>query len=131
MLGKDGAPIYSSPALVQNSQTTHALSYRWRDYPEKCCSKPVISRTTLSLADNSCATSIRQHVRCRIDVVATPRNVLVNPSYLGIMPYYVAASRTGPVIFRSMSLWSTGGSEHARAYDSRRNVYENCTTIYG
>ena len=75
MLGKDGAPVYRSSALVQNSQTIRALSYRWRDYPEKCRSKPVISRT--KLADNSCDTSIRQLVRCRIDVVATRRNVVV------------------------------------------------------
>ena len=129
MLGKDGSPIYSSPALVQNSQTTRALSYRWRDYPQKCRSKPVISRT--KLADNSCDTTIRQLVLCHIDFVATRRNVVVNPSYLSIIPYYVAASRTGPIITRTMSPWSTGGSGHARTYDIRRNVYEKCTTIYG
>ena len=48
---------------------------------------------------------------------------------VSIIPYYVAASRTGPVITRTMSPWSTGGSEHARTYDNMRNVYENCTTI--
>ena len=52
MLGKDEAPIYGSPELVQNSQTTRALSYRCRDYPKQCRSKSVISRT--KLADNSC-----------------------------------------------------------------------------
>ena len=51
---------------------------------------------------------------CRIDSVTTRRNVVVNPSYLGIIPYYVAASRTGPVITRTMSPWSTGGTERAR-----------------
>ena len=55
------------------------------------------------------------------------RPTYINPSYLGIIPYYVAA---GPVITRTMSPWSTGGSEHARTYDNRRNVYENCTKIY-
>ena len=75
MLGKDGANFYSSPALGQNSQTTRALSYRWRDYPEKCRSKPIISRT--NLADDSCDTSTRQLVRCRVDVVTTRRNVVV------------------------------------------------------
>ena len=97
----------------------------------------------------------RQVVRCRIDVVTTRRNVVVIPPYLvqtsqttralsyrcrnysklcrgkpGIIPYYVAASRTGPVITRTMSPWSTGSQEHAGTYDKRRNVYENCTTIY-
>ena len=46
------------------------------------------------------------------------------------MSHYVVASRTGPVITRTMSPWSTGGPEHARTYDNRRNVCENCTTIY-
>ena len=68
---------------------------------------------------------------CRIDVVTTRRNVEVNPSYLGNIPYHVAASRTGPVITCTMSPWSTGGQEHARSYDKRRNVYENCTKITG
>ena len=105
--------------LVQNSQTTRALSYICRYYPKKCLSKSVISRT--KLAD----------VHCRIDVVTTWRNTVVNPSYLGIIPYCVAASRTGPVITRTMSPWSTGGPEHTRTYDKMRNVYENYTTIYG
>ena len=73
----------------------------------------------------------RQLVHCRIDVVTTWRNVVVNSSYLGIIPYYVAASRPGPVITRTMSPRSTGLPEHARTYDNRQNVYENCTTIYG
>ena len=124
MLGKDGAPIYSSPALVQNSQTTCALLDRWRDYPEKCRSKPVISRT--KLADNSCNTSIRQLVRCHMDVVAIRRNVVINLSYLGIMQYYFAACHTGLVITRTMSPWPTGGSEHK----NRRNVYDNLRLSY-
>ena len=73
----------------------------------------------------------RQLVHCRIDVVTTQRNVVVNPLYLGMIPYYVAASRTGSVITHTLSPWSTGGPEHARTYDNRRNVYENYTTIYG
>ena len=73
----------------------------------------------------------RQLVHCRIDAVTTRRNVAVNPSYLGIITYYVEASRRGPVITCTMSPWSTGGPEHERIYDNRRNVYENCTTIYG
>ena len=121
MLGKDVALIYGLPELVQNSQTTRALPYRCRDYPKKC-SEPVISRTQLTH---------RQLVHCRIDVVSTRRNVVVNTSYLSIIPYYVAASRTGPVIIHTMSPWSTGGTEYARTDDNMRNVHENCTTIYG
>ena len=69
-------------------------------------------------------------MHCRIAVVTTRRNVVVNPSYLGIILYYVAASRMVPVITRTMSPWSTGGPEHVRTYDNRQTVYENCTTIY-
>ena len=106
-----------------NSQITRALSKRCRDYPKKCRSKPVISRRY---------TTRRQLAHCRTDVVTTTwRNVVVNPSYLGIIPYYVAASRTGPVITRTVSPWSTGGTEHARTNGNRRNVYEKCTTVYG
>ena len=136
MLGKDGVPIYSSPALVQNSQITRALLYKWRDYPEKCRSKPVISRATLAVISR--ATHLYDtralSYRCRGYSKKCLSKLDISP-YLGIIPYYVAVSRTGPVITRTMSPWSTGGSEHARTYDNshdnRRNVYENCTTIYG
>ena len=110
--------------LVQNSQTTRALSYRCRDYPKKCRSKRVISRTKTR----------RQLVHCRIDVVTTRRNVVVNPSYLVIIPYYAAASRTGAVITRTMSPWSTGGPrtrENLRQYAKCvRELYDNLRMSY-
>ena len=72
----------------------------------------------------------RQLVYCRIDVVTTRRNVVVNPSYLDIIPNHVAASLTGSVITHTMPPWSTGCPEHARVNDNRRNVYENCKPVY-
>ena len=101
----------------------------------------------------------RQLVHCRIDVVTTRRNAVVSPSYLVqhsqttralsyrcrdysktcrskpvISRHYTVLCRSesyGTVITRTMSPWSTGGPEHARTYDNRRNVSENCATIYG
>ena len=126
MLGKDGARIYRSPALVQKSLAdTRALSYRWRDYPAKYHSKPVLTRT--KLADNSCDTSIRQLMLCPIDVAVTRRNVVLNPSYLGIIPYYVAASRTGPVITRTMS--PRHGRQDAQNTQKPTTIGEMCTRI--
>ena len=115
MLGKDGAPIYGSPELVQNSQTTRALSYRCRDYLKNCRSNSVISRT------NSQTTRALSHRR-RYYSNKCRGNPVISRHY--------TASRTEHVITRTMSPWSIGGQEHARTYDKRRNVYDNLRVSY-
>ena len=76
-------------------------------------------------------------MHCRIDVVTTWRNDVVNLSYLGIIQYYVAASHMRPVI--TLSPWSaweptTIGAMCTRTVrqctDEVRDQYEKSSVHY-
>ena len=99
----------------------------------------------------------RQLVHCRIDVVTTRRNVVVNPSYHVQNPQKTRVlsyscrdyskkcgsksfiSRHYTVLCHSMSYTTRNNSHYVTIVDRRlstrenlrQNVYENCTTICG
>ena len=73
-------------------------SYKTRRQLVHCRIQVVTTRRNVVVNPSYLVQNSQKLVHCRIDVVSTRRNVVVSLSYLGIIPYYVAASRTGPVI---------------------------------